>query len=78
MFETIDYETHEDHVATVTINRPEAMNSFNSQMVEEMAAVWQLIKEDDHAHTVVSSKGRISWSSGREIPYIAPVTHAGP
>ena len=35
MFETIDYETYEDHVATVTINRPEAMNSFNSQMVED-------------------------------------------
>ena len=39
MFETINYETHDDHVATVTINRPDAMNSFNSQKVEEMAAV---------------------------------------
>ena len=45
MFETISYETQDDHVATVTINRPDAMNSFNSQMVEEMAAVWALIKE---------------------------------
>ena len=68
MFETIDYETHEDHVATVTINRPEAMNSFNSQMVEEMAAVWQLIKEDDHVHTVVvrAADGR-AFSTGKDV-----------
>ena len=68
MFETIDYETHEDHVATVTINRPEAMNSFNSQMVEEMATVWQLIKEDDHVHTVVirAADGR-AFSTGKDV-----------
>ena len=56
-FETISYETHDDHVATVTINRPDAMNSFNSQMVEEMAAVWELIKTDD---------GR-AFSTGKDI-----------
>ena len=60
MFETISYETQDDHVATVTINRPDAMNSFNSQMVEEMAAVWALIKADDqvHAEVIRAADGR--------------------
>ena len=44
MYQTIKYEVHDDHVATVTINRPDIMNTFNSQMVEEMAAVWEQIK----------------------------------
>ena len=68
MFETISYETHDDHVATVTINRPEAMNSFNSQMVEEMAAVWELIKADDQVHAVVirAADGR-AFSTGKDV-----------
>ena len=68
MFETISYETHDDHVATVTINRPEAMNSFNSQMVEEMAEVWELIKADDHVHAVVirAADGR-AFSTGKDV-----------
>ena len=68
MFETITYETYDDHVATVTINRPEAMNSFNSQMVEEMASVWQLIKADDQVHAVVirAADGR-AFSTGKDV-----------
>ena len=68
MFETISYETQDDHVATVTINRPDAMNSFNSQMVEEMAAVWALIKADDQVHAVVirAADGR-AFSTGKDV-----------
>ncbi|MEM1402122.1 MAG: enoyl-CoA hydratase/isomerase family protein [Pseudomonadota bacterium] len=68
MFETVTYETHEDHVATVTLNRPDSMNSFNSQMVEEMASVWNLIKDDDHVHAVVirGAEGR-AFSTGKDV-----------
>ncbi|MEM8660551.1 MAG: enoyl-CoA hydratase/isomerase family protein [Pseudomonadota bacterium] len=68
MLETIGYETHDDHVATVTLNRPDSMNSFNSQMVEEMSVVWQMIKEDDHVHAVVvrAEDGR-AFSTGKDV-----------
>ncbi len=42
-----------DHVATITINRPEAMNSFTRQMMEEFAEVWQKISWTDDIHVVV-------------------------
>lgn len=35
-YETIIAETLEGHVATVTLNRAEAMNTFSSQMAEEL------------------------------------------
>lgn len=35
-FETIIIEIGEDHVATLTLNRPESMNTFSSQMAEEL------------------------------------------
>lgn len=78
MFETISYETHDDHVATVTINRPDAMNSFNSQMVEEMAAVWALIKADDQVHAVVirAADGR-AFSTGKDVKEVDSVWREG-
>jgi acyl-CoA synthetase (AMP-forming)/AMP-acid ligase II/enoyl-CoA hydratase/carnithine racemase len=41
------------HVATVTLNRPDRLNSFNQTMTEEIAAVWGQIRDDDDVHVVV-------------------------
>jgi enoyl-CoA hydratase/carnithine racemase len=49
---TVTY-TVADHVATVTLNRPEAMNSFNQDMCDEFAAIWAEVKTDDDVHVVV-------------------------
>ena len=37
----------QDHVATLTLNRPEAMNSIDPEMREQLHAAWKRIKEDD-------------------------------
>jgi enoyl-CoA hydratase/carnithine racemase len=47
------YEVGDDHVATVTLNRPEALNAFNQQMMDELAELWQSIRRDDNVHAVV-------------------------
>lgn len=52
-FETIIFETSDDHVATITLNRPEALNSFNQQMCEEFVQAWHTVRHDDSIHTVV-------------------------
>lgn len=51
-YETILYEVA-DHVATITINRPEAMNSFNRTMMEEFKAVWHEVSWNDNIHVSV-------------------------
>ena len=51
-YATILYEADE-HVATITINRPDALNSFNQQMCDEFEDVWKRIREDDDIHVVV-------------------------
>jgi enoyl-CoA hydratase/carnithine racemase len=50
--ETLTYELA-DHVATVTLNRPEVMNSFNQRMCDEFEAVWAEVRTDDDVHVVV-------------------------
>jgi len=42
-----------DHVATITLNRPQALNSFNQRMCDEFEALWQRVREDDDIHVVV-------------------------
>ena len=49
---TVIYEVDE-HVATVTLNRPEALNSFNQAMCDEFSEIWRTVKADDDVHVVV-------------------------
>lgn len=57
-----------DHVATITLNRPEALNSFNRTMCEEMAAVWRIVKLDEAIHAVVlRAAGDRAFSAGLDV-----------
>lgn len=64
-----------DHVATITLNRPDALNSFNRRMCEEMAEVWRAVKLDDAVNAVVlRAAGDRAFSAGLDIktPYGQP------
>ena len=53
----MDYETiiynYAEHVATVTLNRPERLNSFNARMCDEFSDVWSRVRLDDDVHAVI-------------------------
>ncbi len=67
-FEAINYETTDDGVATITLNRPEAINAFNRQMLNDMSAVWQEVKADDDVHAVVvRGAGDRGFCSGLDV-----------
>ncbi|NIR39892.1 MAG: enoyl-CoA hydratase/isomerase family protein [Actinobacteria bacterium] len=51
-FETITVEI-DDHVAWVTLNRPEAYNAFTPTMQEELRATWRAFRRDDDVRVVV-------------------------
>ena len=67
-YDTLLFDVHEDHVATVTINRPEAMNSWTNQMCAEFADLWKAIKIDQRVNAVVlrAADGR-AFSSGVDV-----------
>jgi enoyl-CoA hydratase/carnithine racemase len=74
-FETIrlDVDTA-DHVATITLNRPELLNAFNRTMCEEMAEAWRIVKLDDSVHAVVLRAAGRAFCAGLDIksPYGQP------
>ncbi|BCO46016.1 enoyl-CoA hydratase/isomerase family protein [Mycobacterium intracellulare] len=75
-FETILLEVDAtDHVATITLNRPEQLNAFNRTMCEEMARAWHTVKLDESVHAVVlRAAGDRAFSAGLDIktPYGQP------
>jgi len=52
-YETIRYETGADHVATITLDRPEVLNAFDRRMCHEMRDAWRRVKDDPAVHAVV-------------------------
>jgi enoyl-CoA hydratase/carnithine racemase len=75
-FETIllDFDAR-DHVATITLNRPEQLNAFNRTMCEEMVRAWRTVKLDESVHAVVlRAAGDRAFSAGLDIktPYGQP------
>jgi enoyl-CoA hydratase/carnithine racemase len=64
---TLIYEVS-DHVATVTLNRPEAMNSFNQTMCDEFSLVWKTVREDDDVHAVLlRAAGERAFCTGVDV-----------
>jgi enoyl-CoA hydratase/carnithine racemase len=65
---TLLYEVSDDHVATVTLNRPDRLNSFDRVMVSEMAQVWDDIRDRDDVHAVVlQASGDRAFCSGVDV-----------
>jgi enoyl-CoA hydratase/carnithine racemase len=54
-----------DGVATITLNRPEVLNAFNQQMLEEFAEIWKRCRVDDDVRVVVlRAAGGRAFSTG--------------
>ncbi|CQD12538.1 enoyl-CoA hydratase/isomerase [Mycolicibacterium conceptionense] len=63
----LDFD-HDSRVATVTLNRPEALNSFNRAMCKEMRDAWHAIKDDEGINAVVlRAAGDRAFSAGLDV-----------
>lgn len=66
-FETILYEKQEQ-TATITLNRPKALNSFNIQMRDDLYQVLRAIKDDDDVFVViVKGAGEKAFCAGADL-----------
>ncbi len=66
-YETVLFDVT-DHVATITLNRPEKLNSFNNTMVDEFRALWAKIRVDDDIHVVVlRAAGEKAFCTGVDV-----------
>jgi enoyl-CoA hydratase/carnithine racemase len=66
-YETIIYDLT-DHVATVTLNRPDKLNAFNQRMCDEFTDLWASVRVDDEVHVVVlQANGDRAFCTGVDV-----------
>lgn len=65
-FETILYEV-EDGVGTITLNRPDSLNAFNSQMIGETADAFKQCSRDAQVRCIVLTGAGKGFSSGQDL-----------
>jgi len=51
-YETVIYEQGSDHVATITLNRPQALNACSVKMLDEMKGLWARGQHDPDVHVI--------------------------
>ena len=63
---TVLYE-REGHIATITYNRPEALNAINGELRDDLNAAWETFRDDEEAWVgIVTGAGR-AFSAGADL-----------
>jgi enoyl-CoA hydratase/carnithine racemase len=65
-FETLLYAV-DDGVATVTLNRPEKLNAFNTQMMKDMIAAFDETDGDDNVRAVIVTGAGRAFCAGADL-----------
>jgi len=65
-FETLLYSV-EDGIATITLNRPEKLNAFNTQMMKDMIAAFDVTDADDAVRCVVVTGSGRAFCAGADL-----------
>jgi len=67
--------TKEYHVAYITLNRPDAMNSLDPESVTRLAEIWgEVVKDDDIRVSVLTGAGEKSFCTGTDMKKTPPPT----
>jgi enoyl-CoA hydratase/carnithine racemase len=55
----------DQHIATITLNRPDVLNSFNQTMLDEFKVLWNTCRSDDAIRVIVlQANGDRAFSTG--------------
>jgi enoyl-CoA hydratase len=72
---SIDYVTGDDHVVTITINRPEARNSLDMEHFFQLRSSWERFGEDDDAYVAIVTGVGQDFCVGADLKtYIPQIT----
>ncbi|WP_350561391.1 enoyl-CoA hydratase/isomerase family protein [Psychrobacter sp. CAL346-MNA-CIBAN-0220] len=62
--------TIEQHVATVTLNRPEKRNAFNDEMISELTAAFEQLGANDKVRVVVLAAAGKAFCAGADLNWM--------
>lgn len=56
-------------IATITLNRPDKMNTLNRDMIEELITIAEKVKKDDTVRVVVTTGAGSAYCAGADLVY---------
>ena len=65
-----------DNVATITLNRPEALNAFNNQLMDDLTACLDCVEADANVRCIIITGSAKAFAAGADIREIANKTFA--
>ena len=74
-YETLIVEDHEA-VRLIRLNRPEALNALNAQLMDEMAAALDAAEADPKVRAIVITGSDRAFAAGADIKEMAPKSYA--
>ncbi|MGH7803076.1 MAG: enoyl-CoA hydratase/isomerase family protein, partial [Candidatus Binatia bacterium] len=74
-YETVVYETVEDKICRLTLNRPEKLNAMSPQLLAELDAVLDAFEADESASVLVIRGAGRAFCAGYDLA--APVGSGG-
>ena len=58
----------QDHIAVVTINRPDKLNALNGQIINDLDAIFDELKNDDNVYVIIlTGSGEKAFVAGADI-----------
>jgi len=76
-YDNIIYK-HEDHIVTITLNRPDKRNCINVAMNRELQHAWKRFRDDDDAFVaVLTGAGEKTFCAGWDLNDAAALTDFG-
>lgn len=67
----VTYES-DGAVATITINRPDKLNSINSEVEDQLAAAWERFEAGDDRVAILTGAGERAFSAGKDLASSKP------
>jgi enoyl-CoA hydratase/carnithine racemase len=69
MYDTITYEV-DGHKATITLNRPDALNALSPHMITELRAAYQQAEDDDDIWLMIVTANGRAFCTGADVKEI--------
>ena len=67
----------ENHVATITLNRPKSLNSMNDKLIDGLHEALDRAEQDEEIRCVVLTGSGKAFCAGGDLPFLEALPDAG-
>lgn len=68
----VDYAVN-GHIATITLNRPEARNAVNPEVAVRLAEAWEKVRDDDNVRVAILTGTGSAFCAGADLGQLIPL-----